>query len=171
VLDVERGDDVDARIKQDLDVFVALLPVRAGDVGMGELVNQADGGMTLDDGLDVHLLEGDAAVLDLLSRHYLEAFQELDDSFAPVRFDVTDNDVFAVATTAVSLAEHREGLADAGEGAEIDAQPAAARGPLLALQSGQQGLGVGASILGHGRQLFIDVRPPSPGRASRRWQR
>ena len=42
VLDVDRGDDVDAGVEQLLDVLPALLVAGARDVGVGELVDQRD---------------------------------------------------------------------------------------------------------------------------------
>ena len=57
VLDVDRGDDVDAGGEQLLDVLPALRVARAGHVGVGELVDQRDLGPAGEHGVDVHLGE------------------------------------------------------------------------------------------------------------------
>ena len=43
VLDVQRADDVDARVADDLDVLPALGSGRSRDVGVGKLVDEGDG--------------------------------------------------------------------------------------------------------------------------------
>ena len=50
--------------EQLLDVLVALGVAAAGGVGVGQLVDQADGRPAREDGVEVHLAEGHAAVLD-----------------------------------------------------------------------------------------------------------
>ena len=57
-------DDVDPGVEQVFDVLVALGVARARGVGVGELVDQADGRPACQDRVDVHLAERDAAVLD-----------------------------------------------------------------------------------------------------------
>ena len=57
VLDVDRGDDVDAGGEQLLDVRPALGVAGAGDVGVGQLVDQRDLGRPGQHGVEVHLLE------------------------------------------------------------------------------------------------------------------
>src|SRR6185295_18353596 len=65
VLDVERGDDVDAGREQLLDVEIALLVPAAGDVRVRQLVDQDDLGAAREEAFEIHLLEMDAAVDDL----------------------------------------------------------------------------------------------------------
>ena len=72
MLDVHRCDDVNARVEQVFDVLIALGVARAGRVGVGQLVDQADGRPPDDDRVDVHLAEGHAAVLDDAWRDDLE---------------------------------------------------------------------------------------------------
>ena len=62
VLDVDRGDDVDAGVEQRVDVLPALLVPAAGDVGVRQLVDQGDRGSPGEHGVEVHLLERRAAV-------------------------------------------------------------------------------------------------------------
>ena len=64
VLDVEGGVDVDAGGQQLLDVQIALGVAAAGRVGVGELVDQHELRAAREDGVEVHLLERLALVVD-----------------------------------------------------------------------------------------------------------
>ena len=64
VLDVQRGVDVDAGGQQFLDIQVALGMPAAGRVGVGELVDQHELRAAREDGVEVHLLEHAALVVD-----------------------------------------------------------------------------------------------------------
>ena len=76
VLDVERADDVDARGEQLEHVLVALPVLRAGDVGVRDLVDDRDRRAAREHRVEVHLLDGDAAVLDLAAGDDLETADE-----------------------------------------------------------------------------------------------
>ena len=93
-----------------------------GHVRVGELVDESDLGPAGDDRVDVHLLERRAAVLDACARHDLEAADLLGGLRAAVRLDEADDDVGAALGAPATLAEHRERLADAGSGPEVDAE-------------------------------------------------
>ena len=67
VLHVHRGDDADPLVEQRDHVLPALGPSGPGDVGVRQLVHDDDLRPPGDDGLDVHLLERHAAVLDAAS--------------------------------------------------------------------------------------------------------
>ena len=79
-------------------------------------------GLPREDGVDVHLLERAAAVLELPPRHDLEVADLRRRLLPAVRLDEADDDVLAVVAPAPALVQHREGLADAGGGAEVDAE-------------------------------------------------
>ena len=72
VLDVHRGDDVDAGAEQLLHVLVALGVPAARGVGVGQLVHQRDRRPALEHRVEVHLFQHHAAVLDLPPRHLLQ---------------------------------------------------------------------------------------------------
>ena len=114
VLDVQRGDDVDAGVEQLLDVLPALLVAGAGHVGVRELVDEHDLGPAREHRVDVHLLELGAAVLDLPARDDLEVAELLGGADPAVGLDEADDDVGAALVAAPPLVEHRERLADAG---------------------------------------------------------
>ena len=106
-------------------------------------------GRRSEDGFDVEFLDGDAAVLDALARQHVEPFDHGLRRAAAVRLDEADDDVFAVRAPAMRLVQHGVRLADAGEGAEEDAQPSASGGgALIALERAEEGVRVG-----HGRVL------------------
>ena len=65
VLDVDGAEDVDVGVEEEEDIFVALGVAAADDVGVGELVDEDDLGLALEDGVDVHLVEERALVVDL----------------------------------------------------------------------------------------------------------
>ena len=68
VLDVDGRDDVDAGVEQLVDVLPALLVPRAGDVRVGELVDEHLCRAAAQDGVDVHLFERRVAMLDPVRR-------------------------------------------------------------------------------------------------------
>src|SRR5262245_21005417 len=122
VLDVERGDDRDARVEQLLDVLPALVVPRAGRVRVRELVDEGDVGPAGEHGVDVHLPDGCSAVLDVFARDDLEVADLFRRLRPAVWLDVADDDVLAVAGAAPPLVEHGVRLADARCGAEVDAE-------------------------------------------------
>ena len=101
---------------------------------MRELVDEGDLGVPRQDGVEVHLLEARAAVLDDAPRHDLEAGEHLRAVCGRpwVSTSATTTSV-PRASAPVPLAEHGVRLAHAGGGAEVDAQPTAAHRPLSPL--------------------------------------
>ena len=71
MLDVERGVDVDPGGEQLLHVLLALGMAGAGDVGVGELVDQDERGPAREDGVDVHFVE-DGLIFDAPARDVLQ---------------------------------------------------------------------------------------------------
>ena len=158
VLDVAGADDLDAGVPDQLDVLPALLPRGARDVVVGELVDKGDGGVAGDDRVGVHLLHGDAAVLDALPRHDLQAVQESGGVAPAVGLYEADHDVGAPVVAAMGLLEHLVGLADAGGHAHVDPQTAALR-LLLCLEPGEHLIaGWAGGIRGFGRHFSSPSR-------------
>jgi len=122
VLDVDRGDDLDAGLEQFLDVLPALLVPGSGHVAVRELVDQRDFRRPREHAVDVHLLEGGAAVGQSRPRHDLQACQLVGGVLPAVRLHERHHHVGAALPPAVTLAEHGERLADPGGGAEVDPQ-------------------------------------------------
>jgi len=150
VLDVDGGEDVDLVVEEAEDIFVALgggrvAVVGIAELGVGELVDEDDLGHAGEDGVDIHLGEEGALVVDLAARDLFEAGGELGGAGAAMGFDKADDDVFAAATAADAFAEHAEGLADAGGVAEEDLETAT----LLLGVAGVQPVFRGLSLIGH----------------------
>ncbi len=95
VLGVHRRDHVDARGEQVLDILPALRMPRAGRIGVGELVDEGDLGLAGQHRVDVHLLEGHAAVRLGAARHDLEPADHRGRGRAAVRLDEGHDDVMA----------------------------------------------------------------------------
>jgi hypothetical protein len=131
VLDVDGGDHVDPRRQQLLHVLPALGVAGAGDVGVGELVHQGDLGVSGEDGVDVHLGEDAAAVLQLLARELLQAVQHHLGARPVVVLDEGHHAVGAAFDTALRLGQHRVRLADARCRTEVDPKLAASHGLIV----------------------------------------
>ena len=136
VLDVDGGDDVDARREQVLDVLPPLLVAAARHVGVREFVDERDLRRAPEHGVEVHLLERRAPVLAPQSRHDLEALERDGRRRAPVGLAETDDDVRSPPGPASALGEHRHGLADAGGRTEVDAQRASCHASIFFCRRG-----------------------------------
>ena len=143
VLDVDRGDDVDACAPDLLDVLAPLGVTASRHVGVGELVDQHHRGRPGDDRVGVHLGERRAAVGDLASRHDLQPLELGLGVRSPVGLDHAHDHVGPPRPAPVRLVEHGERLADARRGTEVDEELPA---PWRAL-----GTGHGLSLAGRRR--------------------
>ena len=120
VLDVDVGDDLDARGQQFLDVFPALGVPRSWHVGVRELVDQRDLRSAGQHGVEVHLLERRAPVADRGPRDDLQAVQQRRRVRPAVRLHVGHHHVGPALGAPVPLAEHVEGLPGACRRAQVD---------------------------------------------------
>ena len=133
VLDVDRRDDVDPGVEEDVDVLPPLRPRRAGGVRVRELVDEGDLGSPREDGVDVELGEARAPVLHGAAGDDREAVGLSRGEGPAVRLEDADDDVGAAVLASAALGEHGHGLPDAGGGAEVDAQSSAGHGPIVYL--------------------------------------
>ena len=92
----------------------------------GRARRPAPAAAALQDGVEVHLLERAALVLDLAARHDLQPDELRLGLGAAVGLDQADDDVDALGLAPARGRQHLVGLADAGRGAEEDLQLAAA---------------------------------------------
>ncbi len=120
VLHVDGGDHVDPFVEQQQDVLPSLAVPRARHVRVRELIDERYLRPPSDHRVDVHLLERDAAVLDLLAGDDLEVADLREGLRAPVRLDEPDDDVHASAPQVVRLLQHAIRLARAGRRTDVD---------------------------------------------------
>ena len=93
VLDIDRGIDVDAARQQFLDVEIALGMAAAGDVGVGEFVDQRDLRAARDQRVKVHLFQNLVLVGGALARDDFEAFEQRLGLHPAMGFDRADHDI------------------------------------------------------------------------------
>ena len=141
MLDIERRPDVDAGVEQFLDVLPAFGMAAVGRVGVREFVDDDELGLARQGGVDVEFLEGAAAIFDLAARQDFQTFRQGARFRPTVRLDETDDDVDAVQLQGPRLRQHGVGLADAGRGAQKDAQLAARFDPSAPAARQDQGGG------------------------------
>ncbi len=146
MLDVERGVDGDPRVEQLEHVLPALGVAGTGGVGVRQLVDQDHRGAASERGVQVELPEGGASVGHVARGQDVEALEERFRLGPPVRLDVADEHVGPVGAELARLLEHREGLADAGGGAEEQLEAALRLARLLLSGAGEQRLGIGTVV-------------------------
>ena len=116
----------------------------ARHIGVGELVDEREVRSAGDQGVEVHLLEPLASVLNGPARNDFEAVQQGLGLFAAVGLHHANDDVRAILCSGPRLLQHLIGLADARSGAEEDLQPSGTC--LFTSLPGKQCLGRGALI-------------------------
>ena len=125
MLDVDGGHDVDTRVQQVGDVLPPLVVPCSRGVRVGELVHERDPGGAGQDGVQVHLLQTDAPVVDGPPGDLLQVGGQRGDGLAAVCLHESDDHVLALVTQPQALLQHGVGLSDTGGGAEEDPQPSA----------------------------------------------
>ena len=122
VLEIDRRDDVDAGVEELLDVLPAFGVPRTGGVRVGELVDQHQLRLALEQPVEVHLLDGLAAVLDRPSGEDLQVADLSVGVGTAVVLHPADDHVGAPLLPTPPLVEHGEGLADTRGSTEIEPQ-------------------------------------------------
>ena len=150
VLHVERGVHADTGGEEFLHVLPAFRVARARGVRMRKLVDEQQRRPARERGIDVEFAQHGALVRDLARGKRFEAFEEGGGIATIVRFDDSHDDVGARGPLGTGVGEHRVGLADAGRGAEENAQLPARGGLLVALQAIEQRVRIRAGRV-HGR--------------------
>src|SRR6516225_5397487 len=114
----------------------------AGNIGVGELVNEDQARTPLEGRIDVEFAEDAIDVDRRLARQNLKALQQRFSLPAAVRFDDPDNDVHALFELGARRLQHLIGLTNAWSGTNKDLQTAAAStllSPRLSEQSLRRG--------------------------------
>ena len=153
MLDVDRCQHVDAGVAQLLDVLPALGVATARRIAVREFIDQRDLRRAGEQRVDIEFGERMRAVLDLAARHDFERCEQRFGVSAAVGLDQADDNIATGAQQLSALAQHLEGLADAGGGAEQDLQLAAA----VATRGAQQQVGRGSIgiAVGHGASVAV----------------
>ena len=137
VLDVERGEDIDARRQQLLDILPALRMPRARRVGMRQLVDQNQRRMPLERAVQIEFGEHPAAMRHALGGQNLEPLEQHRGLGAAMRFDDADQHNTAGGAQRPGGGQHRVSLTHSRRGSEINPQLAALRLALLEIDSRQ----------------------------------
>ena len=145
MLDVDRGEDIDAGREQLVDVHEALGVARPRGVGMGELVDQDEPGRARKHRVEIHLGQHRAVAVDHPAGYDFERADQRLGLGPAVGLDDADDDVGPFAQTHRAVGQHLVGLADAGRGAEEHLELAAP----FRVGGSEKGFGVGAVAVGH----------------------
>src|SRR5581483_8609285 len=152
MLDVDCRPDADTGLEELLYVLPALRVTQsrsaAREIGMRELIDKQDLGMTLECSIEVEFLSCQRSVAHGERRQPLQPFEEPLGFHATVRLDVSDHYVLAGRAGTARSFEHRVGLADTCRCAEENAQPPPLRTCFLRLHVRQKLIRV-RSYLGH----------------------
>ena len=149
VLDIERGENVDAGRPKFLDILPAFDMARAGGVGMGEFVHDGEAGAAREHGLQIQFPQLRAAVGDQLAGNNGQPFKQKLGFLASVGLGERDHHVHPLGVSLARRLQHGVGLAHAGRHAEEYLQPAAGLLCLGAADGGEKCVGVGAGRVGH----------------------
>ena len=161
VLDVHRGDHVDARVEQGLDVLTALGVPRAGDVGVGQFVDQGHLWSPGQEGGQVHLGERRPTMLDGPPGHQLQTLDQLCGVLPAVGLHEADHHVRPSGQAPVALGEHVVGLAHARGRAHVHAQGAAPLGRPARVQRHRRRARAPRAAIGGGRSTAFSLSDTS----------
>ena len=125
MLDIERGIDVDAGGQQCFDILPALRVPAAGDVAVGEFVDDDQRRLCRQRRIEVELGQCPSAVLDCARRQDRQPVEQRGGLDPAMGLGHADQHVGAGLQLFARGGQHRVGLADAGAGAEEDFQLAA----------------------------------------------
>jgi hypothetical protein len=125
VLDVDRSDDVDARVHEIEHVFVSFGVARARHIRVRQLIHDDDFGLARPDGVNVHFLERYAVVVQLLARHGLQVAHQCFRVGPAVRLDEAQHDIDIAGAERLRLLQHAVGLTNACGRPNVDFETAA----------------------------------------------
>ena len=157
MLNIDRGVDVDAAVQQLFHVEIAFGVAAARCIGVRKLVDENDLRAPGDDGVEIHLLEALAFILDAPAGHDFKTLQQRFGLFASVGLHDADDDVVAVLVSGPGLLQHFIGFADTRRGTHEDLQLAEAS--LFTAGRLKQGIRRGALVrltplVGHGASVL-----------------
>ena len=134
MLDVQRRPNVDAGLKQFIDVLPTFGMAAAGDIGVRVFIDQQQIWPPRQCGIEIEFAHELIAVDDGFARQNFETVNELFRLSAAVRFDKPCDYIAPAGSLALGGREHGVSLADARGGAQKNLKPA----PAFFLGQGQQ---------------------------------
>ena len=126
VLDVDRGEHVDAGGEQFLDVLPALFMTAAGSIAVGQFVHQHQLGCGCQQPVEVHLFELHAAILRAQHGLLRQPVEQCFGLGPTMGLDHPRQHRYALADLGMSRLQHGVGLAHAGRCAKKHLEPATA---------------------------------------------
>ena len=150
VLHIHRRININTRIEQFDHILVAFGVSGAGDVGVGQFVNQRQLRVPREQRVQIHFLQRNSSVVHFAPGNNGQAIEKGFRLLAAMRFHVTHDDVNAFALGALPCAQHCICFADAGGHAKKHLELAAFLFRLTLLDGGQQGIGIWTHVLSHG---------------------
>ncbi len=162
VLDVDSGVDVDASGEQLLNVLPAFGVPTARRIGVRQLIDQHQAGGSLEQRIQVHFFEGDAAIFGAQQRLLRQAIEQCLGFRAAVGFHHARHDPDALTQLRMGRLKHGVGLAHARRSTKKNLQPPTA----FAGQLGQQC--VSTTGITHVVTTFSDQLQRSEQAAARR---
>ena len=146
VLHVDGRVDVDARGDQLVDILPALGMARARMVRVRELIDDEQLRLPGQCAIEIEFRQRDAAMLEVHRRQDFQTFEQCLGFGTTVQLDIADHDIDTVGALATRGFEHRVALADAGGGAEENAQAPAPRARFVVLHAREQSVRIGAMV-------------------------
>jgi hypothetical protein len=140
VLQVYGSDHADPLIEQIFNVLPAMLVFRARRVIKREFVDQANAGLALHDGINVHA----CTAADLAQWNYRQFAQITGNATSVSGLQRAHNNIRAAAFPAAAFIEHAAGFPDTRRVSQEDLEPATFLFALLELNAPQQLFGVRA---------------------------
>ena len=126
VLDVDRGEHVDAGREQFLNVLPAFRMAAAGGVAVGQFIDQHQLRFGGEEAVEVHFFEHHATVFRAHQRLLRQAAEQRFGFGTTVGFNNAGDDFHTLTQLGVGGLEHGVGLADTGRGAKENLEPASA---------------------------------------------
>ena len=157
MLNIQRRVDINTVIKQLLHIEIALRMAAARHIGVGQLIDQGQCRLSLQDGIEIHFRQHAPLVEHALLRNDLETPGQHIGLDAAVGFHHTNDDIARIHPALARLAQHFIGFADARRGTQKYLEPAA----LFPSRLFQQGVGRRTGgLIGH-TAVIAQAWPPA----------
>ena len=157
VLHIERRPDINAGFQQFLHILPALGMARPGHIAVRQFVHQQHGRMPDECRVKVKFGQRSVPVGQIAQRQLFEPGKQRHGFSPAMGFDHANQNIQTGLVFTLGGAEHGVGLADAGAGAQVDAQPAATGALRLSAKLLDELVRIGAGILAIGHQMYFSA--------------